>query len=79
MTWNPFKFQYHATYLKDEGAYALLELKKGTQKEQLFYPKSLLPLDLSIGSSFVLKIEDTQSAQESETKTMQKLLEELIR
>jgi hypothetical protein len=79
MTWNPFKFQYHATYLKDEGAYALLELKKGTQTETFYFPKTLLPPDLNPGSTFTFKMEDPQSAQESELKTMQKLLEALIR
>ena len=79
MTWNPFKFQYSATYLSEENDMAVLELKKGSQSERLYFPKSLLPLDLGIGSNFILKIEDLETAQHSETKTMQKLLEELIR
>lgn len=78
MTWNPFKFQYSATYLSEDGNDAVLELRKGTTSEVIRFPKSLLPLDLMPGSNFILKIEDSLSAQESETKTMQKLLEELI-
>ncbi len=79
MTWNPFKFQYTATYLKEEGLHAVLELKKGSQTELIYFPKSMLPLEATVGSSFTMKLEDTQSAQGSETKAMQKLLEELIR
>lgn len=78
MAWNPFKFQFTATYLKEEGAYAVLELKRGTQVEAIYFPKSLLPLEATVGSSFTLKLEDPETAQTSETKTMQKLLEQLI-
>ena len=78
MSWNPFKVQYTATYLRDEGTHAVLELKRGTQSEAIYFPKSLLPLEATLGSSFTLKLEDTETAQSGETKTMQKLLQELI-
>ena len=79
MTWNPFKFQYSATYLSEDGNDAVLELRKGTTSEVIRFPKSLLPLEAVPGSQFTLKLEDPETAQGSETKTMQKLLEELIR
>ncbi|QQR55255.1 hypothetical protein IPG41_01705 [Candidatus Peregrinibacteria bacterium] len=78
MPWNPFKFKYNAAYLKEEGSHAILELRRGTQTELIYFPKSLLPLEATVGSSFTLKIEDSETAQSSEAKTMQRLLEQLI-
>ncbi len=79
MTWNPFKFQYTVTFLQEEDGHAILQLQKGTQLELIRFPKSLLPLEATVGLTFTLKLEDLETSKSTETKTMQKLLEELIR
>ncbi len=78
MLWNPFQFQFTATYLADEGDQALLEIRKGAALEQVRFPKSLLPPALSIGGTFTLKLEDTETARTSEMQTLRRLLSELI-
>ncbi len=78
MLWNPFQYQYNATYLSDEGEMALVEIRKGAGMEQIRLPKSILPPALLIGSSFTLKIEDSETARTSEISTMRRLLSDLI-
>lgn len=79
MPWNPFQFQFTATYLRDEESNAILEVRKGASLEELRFPRKLLPEAIHLGETFTLKLEDTQSASEGELKTLQKLLIELIR
>lgn len=79
MLWNPFQFQWTATYLKDEGAHAVLEIRKGAFSEFIHFPKSLLPSHLQPNDAFVLKLEDSASNKQNETATLQALLKELIR
>lgn len=79
MPWNPFQFQFTATYLRDdENGFAVLEIKKGSNSELVFFPKKLLPLELQPGSQLALKLEDNETASQGELKTLQKLLSELI-
>ena len=78
MLWNPFQFQFNATYLSDEGELAVLEIRKGAALEQVRFPKSLLPPGLGIGSVFNLKLEDSETALTSEKETLRYLLNELI-
>ncbi len=79
MSWNPFQFKYQARYIKDENEdYAVLELQKGIKHHSIYFPRALLPLDLKAGDEFIFKIEDKDSSKDSEAKTMQKLLENLI-
>ena len=78
MTWNPFQYQYTATYLKDEGDEAVLELRKGSTSQVLHFPKNLLPTDLETGASFTLKVEDIETAKNSESEALKELLSNLI-
>lgn len=78
MTWNPFQYQFTATYLADEGDEAVLELSKGTLRHMLHFPKNLLPQELKVGSTFSLKMEDAESAKKSELEALHRLLSELI-
>ena len=78
MLWNPFQFQFNATYLSDEGELAVLEIRKGAALEQVRFPKSLLPPGLGIGSVLNLKLEDSETALTSEKETLRYLLNELI-
>lgn len=79
MLWNPFQFQWTATYLKDEETQAVLEIRKGALSELIHFPKSLLPAHLQAGDIFVLRLEDNASNKQNETATLQALLKELIR
>ena len=78
MLWNPFQYQFTATYLSTEGDMALLEIRKGAGLEQVRLPKSILPPTLAIGSSFNLKLEDSETARTGEAATMRRLLSDLI-
>ena len=78
MLWNPFQYQFNATYLSDERDQAVLEIRKGAGIEQLRFPKSLLPAGLQIGTSFCLKLEDSETARTTEAETMRQLLSDLI-
>lgn len=78
MLWNPFQYQFAATYLHDEGEMAVLEIRKGAALEQVRFPKTLLPASLAIGGSFNLKLEDAETARTTEAQTMRQLLSELI-
>lgn len=78
MLWNPFQFQFNATYLADEGDVAVLEIRKGAALEQVRFPKNLLPPGLTIGSSFNLKLEDSETARTGEIQALRQLLSELI-
>ncbi|MEK9159192.1 MAG: hypothetical protein AAB383_00530 [Patescibacteria group bacterium] len=78
MLWNPFQHQFTATYLFDEGELAVLEIRKGAALEQVRFPKILLPPALAIGSSFNLKLEDSETARTGEIQTMQRLLSDLL-
>lgn len=78
MLWNPFQFQFNASYLRDEGEMAVLEIRKGAGMETIRFPKTLLPPSLPIGGSFTLKVEDNETAQTSEAQTMRQLLSDLI-
>ena len=78
MPWNPFQYQFNATYLSEEDELAVLEIRKGAALEQVRFPKNLLPASLTIGSSFNLKLEDSETARSSEAATMRQLLSDLI-
>lgn len=78
MLWNPFQFQLTATYLSDEGETAVLEIRKGASTEQLRFPKVLLPPSLTPGSSFCVKLEDSETAKAGEIQTLRRLLSDLI-
>lgn len=78
MHWNPFQYQFTATYLSDEGEMALLEIRKGSGTERVSFPKSMLPLNLTIGGSFNIKLEDSETARVGELQTLQRLLSDLI-
>ena len=78
MLWNPFQFQFNATYLSDEGELAVLEIRKGAALEHIRFPKSLLPPNLTVGASFNLKLEDSETARTGEAQTLRQLLSELI-
>ncbi len=78
MLWNPFQFQFNATYLADEGDLAVLELRKGATVEQVRFPKTLLPPGQQVGSSFCLKMEDSETAKTGEIHALRQLLSELI-
>lgn len=78
MLWNPFQYQLTATYLSDEGAVAVLEIRKGAALEQVRFPTNLLPPGLTAGASFNLKLEDPETARTSEAATMRQLLSDLI-
>ncbi len=78
MHWNPFQYQYNATYLSDEGEMALLEVRKGTDVERVPFPKIMLPPSLTLGASFNIKLEDTETARTSEAQTLRRLLNDLI-
>lgn len=78
MLWNPFQFQFNASYLADEGDQAVLEIRKGAALEQVRFPKNLLPASLAIGGSFNLKLEDPETARTGEAQTMRQLLSDLI-
>ncbi len=78
MTWNPFQYQFAATYLSDEGEEAVVELRKGSGAKILRFPKNFLPLDLQIGASFLLKLEDNETAKTSELEALKLLLSDLI-
>lgn len=78
MLWNPFQFQFNATYLADEGDMAVLEIRKGASLENIRFPKKLLPPSLTPGASFNLKLEDSETARTGEAQALRQLLSELI-
>ncbi len=78
MLWNPFQFQFDATYIADEGELAVLELRKGASVEHIRFPKTLLPPGQQVGSSFSLKLEDSESARAGEIQNLRRLPSELI-
>lgn len=78
MLWNPFQFQFNATYLQDEGELAVLEIRKGAALENIRFPKNLLPPGLTPGTSFNLKLEDSETARTGEIQALRSLLSELI-
>lgn len=78
MLWNPFQFQFNATYLQDEGELAVLEIRKGAALENIRFPKNLLPPGLTPGAIFNLKLEDSETARTGEAQTLRQLLSELI-
>lgn len=78
MFWNPFQYQVTATFLREEGEQAILEIHKGTHVETIPFPKSLLPHVLKPGETFILKMEDAETARTSEIQTLRQLLNDLI-
>ncbi len=79
MTWNPFQYQFAATYLQDEGDEAVLELQKGAMTLSIRVSKKILPPELVSGQSFQIQMKDTQAAKEDELATLKRLLEELTK
>lgn len=78
MLWNPFQYQVTATFLREEGEQAILEIHKGTHAGTILFPKSLLPHVLRPGETFVLKMEDSETARTLEIQTLRQLLNDLI-
>lgn len=78
MVWNPFQYQFSATYVSDEGDKAVIELRKGATIEVIHLSKTLLPAELEAGASFFLKLEDNETVQSSELETLKLLLSNLI-
>lgn len=78
MPLNPFQYQYEATYLTEEGEEATIELKQGARNQTIKIPKTLLPSEFKPGSSFVVKIQDPESAKQTEMETLKSLLQSLI-
>ncbi len=78
MNFHPFKHQFQALYLKDEGPNAVLALRRGSVEETISFPKALLPLELELGGSFVLSLQPQEAIQKSEAEALKSLLAELI-
>lgn len=75
---NPFKYQYRATYLRDENGHVLTRVQKGSEEQEVYLPKAILPSELNTGDSFILSLQAEESAKNAEYKTLQRLLTELI-
>jgi len=71
---NPFKYRYHANFLQEEGPDAIVRLNE----EQIRIPRSLLPKEILPGQNFSLTFQPEESAEQDESKTLKKLLQELI-
>ncbi len=68
-----------AKLLKFDGEQALLRLKAGAMDQEISVPRTLLPKELKEGQDFTLTFQPTEAAENSEEKTLKRLLEELIR
>lgn len=79
MLFNPFKYQFEATYLRDEGDSVILKIRRGTDESEIAFPKKLLPPQLQPGESTALMIEPQEALKQSEASIMKQLLEELVK
>ena len=79
MLFNPFKYQFETTYLRDEGDSAILKIRHSTDEAEIAFPKKLLPPELSLGESTALVLEPKEVLQKNESAVLKQLLEELVK
>lgn len=78
---HPFQFQYSCTLVEFHEEYALLRAEKGPLKSDFFFPRALLPRDLSAGDLFVLALQPQEFQEgnnEKELACMQAMLQKLL-
>ena len=76
---NPLKYQFSATYLRDQNEQALLQIRRGNQEESFLFPKGLLPPEIAVGTNFVLNLQPEEVAKQNESEVLKQLLSELVR
>jgi len=75
---NPFKYQYLATYVRKTNGQAIARVQSGTIDVEIKIPQSYLPQEVQAGQSFILTLQPTETAKKGEYETLKKLLEDLF-
>lgn len=75
---NPFKYQYTATLLRQEGDMVVARIQSGTTDVEMKIPAAHIPKEVQMGQQFMLTLQPLESAQDKEFHTLKRLLEELI-
>ncbi len=75
---NAFKYQFEATFLREENGMGVVRLQSGAVDETLTLPKALIPKEVEPGQSFHLSMQPREVAEQGQYESMRRLLENLI-
>ena len=75
---NPIKYQYMVTLIREEGNEAIIKLNAGALEQEIRIPRSLLPKEVKAGERFTLSFQPEEAAQKGQYESMKSLLNDLI-